>query len=121
MLGAEALWRKRWTGSSKAEMVSEEQMPDLDTLRRNWNAEQRELSAFVDPPSDDDLIKSGGYLSSRGAQWSEPLWQLMFQLVNHGTQHRSEVAMALTQVDHSPGYLDYIAFVRERRTQRAQS
>jgi uncharacterized damage-inducible protein DinB len=43
-----------------------------------------------------------------------PLWQMMFHVVNHGTQHRSEIAAMLTAFDHSPGALDMTAFLRER-------
>jgi uncharacterized damage-inducible protein DinB len=39
----------------------------------------------------------------------------MTQFVIHGIEHRSEVALALTQLGQSPGFLDYLAFVRERR------
>jgi len=31
-------------------------------------------------------------------------------MVNHGTQHRSETAMALTACEQSPGDIDYVYF-----------
>ena len=39
-----------------------------------------------------------------------PLWQAMVQLVNHGTQHRSEAAVILTAAGASPGDLDIVRF-----------
>jgi uncharacterized damage-inducible protein DinB len=35
----------------------------------------------------------------------------MIHQVNHATQHRSEVAVLLTQCDHSPGWLDFLHFI----------
>jgi len=51
------------------------------------------------------------YQNFKGERWVYPLWQQMVHQVNHATQHRSEVAMILTQWGHSPGWLDLLYFV----------
>jgi uncharacterized damage-inducible protein DinB len=39
---------------------------------------------------------------------SAPIWQVLAHVVNHGTQHRSELARYLTVCGHSPGDLDLL-------------
>ena len=42
-----------------------------------------------------------------------PMWQMLAHVVNHGTQHRSEAAVILTDAGRSPGDLDMIFFAEE--------
>lgn len=39
---------------------------------------------------------------------SIPRWLILAHVVNHGTQHRSELARYLTECGHSPGELDLL-------------
>lgn len=45
---------------------------------------------------------------SAGADHSVPRWLILAHVVNHGTQHRSEMARYLTECGHSPGDLDLL-------------
>ena len=42
-------------------------------------------------------------------------WQGIMQSTNHGTQHRAEAAHMLTELGHSPGDIDLIVYLNERR------
>jgi uncharacterized damage-inducible protein DinB len=54
------------------------------------------------------------YVNFQGETWAYPLWQQMLHQANHATQHHSELAMLLTQLGHSPGWLDFLLFLDER-------
>jgi uncharacterized damage-inducible protein DinB len=42
-----------------------------------------------------------------------PVWQMLADVVNHGTQQRSEAAALLTDAGRSPGDLDMIDYVEK--------
>jgi uncharacterized damage-inducible protein DinB len=50
-----------------------------------------------------------------------PVWQMLVHVVNHGTQHRAEVAALLTAEGRSPGELDLINYADELRRVRQQT
>jgi uncharacterized damage-inducible protein DinB len=42
------------------------------------------------------------------AAYAPPRWLILAHVVNHGTQHRSELARYFTECGHSPGDLDLL-------------
>ena len=50
--------------------------------------------------------------AARGETHAYTLWHILFQLINHNTQHRSELAERLTTFGYSPGDLDFFLFAR---------
>jgi uncharacterized damage-inducible protein DinB len=104
-LGAHARWQNAWQGRSDKPRPELEPLPSPDDLRDRWEAEWGALDDFLEGLHDGRL----------NAVWDGlPLWQTMVHVVNHGTQHRSETAVLLTEAGRSPGDLDFIEFVEER-------
>ncbi len=59
------------------------------------------------------LVAPLSYTTTGGQSFTQPLWQPLLHVVNHGTHHRSEAADLLTRLGHPPPPLDLIIYYRE--------
>jgi len=118
ILYAEWLWRMRTQESyspgpqSPWEALNLDDTATLDALRARWFEEERAMRAYLAGLRDSDLEQVVLYQTMSGEARENLLWQLLAQVINHGTQHRSEAALHLTQLGHSPGDLDFIIYLR---------
>ena len=83
---------------------------DLDLLRARWDAEEVEMWAYLNSLSDADMEGMIEYKVEEGLR-RRVLWHCLWHVVNHGMQHRSECAVMLTDLGHSPGNLDFTRFL----------
>jgi len=113
-LMAQMLWRTRFETGTSNVGVRAEDFADVEALRQRWTAERRAMRAHLDTLTDDDLDRPFRF-ERRGETAELTRWHILFQLINHGTQHRAEVAAILTDRGHSPGDLDFFHFVQSSR------
>jgi uncharacterized damage-inducible protein DinB len=112
---AQALWLSRWQGGPNFPWYDPNDYPDLATLRAAWGRTDAETHAFVAALDEAALNTVIHYRNSREEPMAYPLWQIMLHQVNHGTQHRSEVAVLLTEYGHSPGWMDLNIYLDARK------
>lgn len=117
-MSAQWIWLARWQGMSPTAMLDARQFPDLATIRARWDAIEADTRRFVAALAENDLARVVDYQNTRGVRWAYPLWQQMVHQVNHATQHRSEIALMLTQFGHSPGDLDLLIFIDRHEPRR---
>jgi len=115
ILVAESIWRLRWLGVAPESVEFPDSFPTLAALRARWSEEDQQLYAFLDRLNDTDMDRTLTYQRGELGADTRTLWHLLLHVVNHGTQHRSELAMLLTELGHSPGDLDFTVFVREKQ------
>ena len=80
------------------------ELDDLPAVHAFCLEEDARLRSYVD--SLDDAALTGSLTLS--ADLARPRWLIVVHVVNHGTQHRSELARFLTECGHSPGDLDLL-------------
>lgn len=108
MLGAHQRWRTGIADEGEEDgpipRPEREPLPDPMTMVVWWEAEFVEMDGFLGELTDGGLA----YVHNGIA-----IWQMLTHLMNHGTQHRSEAALLLTQAGRSPGELDLIVYLEE--------
>jgi uncharacterized damage-inducible protein DinB len=113
-LSAEIIWRQRCQERiSPSSVINEQDFPDLPSLMKRWQAEEQAMHLYLQSLTDDHLGQTIHYQNTKGKPFHNTLWHLLAHLVNHGTQTRSEAALALTAYGSSPGDLDLLLFWRE--------
>ncbi len=116
ILNAEWIWRLRCQkNSSPNTMLLEEKITDFESLQSVWLSEEIQMRSYINELEDIDLERVVKYGQMGGAEQHNVLWHIMVHIVNHGTQHRAEIASLLTDLGHPPGYLDFILFLREKQ------
>lgn len=116
VLNAECLWRSRCQQRiSPPSMRFEQPFEDILTLRAVWQEEETNMLAYINGLEDRDLEQAISYQGRGGGEYSNPLWHILVQLVNHGTHHRSEVTTKLRKLGKSPGNLDFIIFLSHQK------
>jgi uncharacterized damage-inducible protein DinB len=123
MLVAEIVWLARWQGGKppealrdarQADRLAREEIPTVARLQAMWAEEQAKMASFTAALTDGRVESVLAYQDQQGNAWSQPLWELMAHVVNHGTQFRAEAAVRLTQLGLSPGDLDLIVWLRQK-------
>jgi uncharacterized damage-inducible protein DinB len=113
ILDTQWYWREgAQHGRLPSETLRPSTFPTLGSLRRRWHEEDRLFAAFVKTRTAHQLNGTVTYTWPRARPRRRPLWQIVVHIVNHATQHRSEVALFLTSRTLSPGNIDFLDFIR---------
>ncbi len=96
--------------------------PDLPSIRARWAEIESGLFAFIDrltPEGENSLARTIVWTDIGPTLLRRSLWLSMLDVFIHATQHRSEIAMALSRFGQSPGELDLSRYVREHESESA--
>jgi uncharacterized damage-inducible protein DinB len=105
LLDAEYGWRSNLEEQNASEILAEVDFANISELRTRWDVEHAAWLKYEAGLSEDILNASRDNTLK--------VWQVVFHVVNHGTQHRGEAAAILTGYNRSPGELDFDTFLSE--------
>jgi uncharacterized damage-inducible protein DinB len=114
--GAEWVWLERFQGRSPASLPDGADFQDVASLREKWAELEARLHKFVGSLTQDDLNRVLEYKTLKFGVYSNPLWQSMQHVVNHGTYHRGQITTLLRQLGAQPVLTDLMHYYRERAT-----
>lgn len=118
--GAEWIWLERWRNRTAPGLPSAADFPDFDSIRSRLTAIDRELVDYIASLSEEEVRGVREFKTLTAGTISQPLWQCLQHLANHGTYHRGQIAAMLRQLGTKTVSTDLVVFYRER-AQRAAS
>jgi len=122
MAGEEG-WRVKCETGVQMALFANERMadfPTLDAVRQYWVEVNQATQAYLNGLTDDEFNQSVSLRNRDGRTFERVLWQPLLHVITHSTQHRAEVAEALTALGYSPGELDFEIYLREQATNNGQ-
>jgi uncharacterized damage-inducible protein DinB len=116
LYGAEWIWLERFQGRSPSGLPAAADFPDLASLRSRWEELETRLLGFVRGLTQADLERVIEYKTLNYGVYSNPFWQSLQHVVNHGSYHRGQVTTMLRQLGAKAVATDLMHFYRERAT-----
>lgn len=77
--------------------------PDRDKIRQRWDAVEAEMRGYLDRLQDADLHQP--------FDQHMQVWQVLFHVLNHGTDHRAQTLAMLNALGVKTWPQDYVFFV----------
>jgi uncharacterized damage-inducible protein DinB len=114
MYGAETIWLQRFKGESPSAFPDTSQINDIASLRAKWDPTAADLLNFIEGLTQQEIDRVVEYKTMKFGVYSNPMWQSLQHVVNHGTYHRGQITTMLRQLGATPILTDLMHYYRER-------
>jgi uncharacterized damage-inducible protein DinB len=111
---ADRLWLSRFDGGPHPGFVTDADR-SLAVLQNEWPVLHERWKQWAAGITDAGAAAPVVYTDMKGRHWTQPLWQLVLHVVNHGTHHRGQVAGFIRTMGHTPPLTDLVYYYRELR------
>lgn len=94
----------RFLGRERPERLDEDPFPGFDPLRESFDSGNAMLEEAAGRVTEEHTVQVSG--DDPEGTWEMPAALLLLQAVNHGTEHRSQIATILSQLGVQPPDMD---------------
>ena len=103
MASIDERWFSGLRGAPRPDFLDPLAYPDRAVVRAKWDAVEAGMSAYLNPLTDDRLQEA----------FSDDMrvWEVLFHVLNHGTDHRAQVLAMLSQLGVQTFPQDYVFFI----------
>jgi uncharacterized damage-inducible protein DinB len=108
ILLAQTGWLSFWRTGKPSERSFGDAFQSLSGVRAALAESHRELGEFLGGLSEEQIATTITITDRTGSSYGRELGPLIVHVFNHGTFHRGEIALRLSELGHSPGDLDYL-------------
>ena len=84
----------------------------LALLQREWPLLSDQWKKWAAGLTDEAVTRGVIFRDLKGATHTQPVWQIILHVVNHGTHHRGQVSGFLRSMGHVPTQLDLTYYYR---------
>ncbi|HVU56434.1 MAG TPA: DinB family protein [Puia sp.] len=117
VLEADYRWLQRWKGVPFAEVPADMVVDGYASLQALWlplldeqmTVAKSRLAAGAEEPVH--------FITGKGLHVTQPFWQTLYQVVNHGTYHRGQASTMLRMLDKPSVGTDIFLFFNENALQ----
>lgn len=113
IIEADYRWLQRWKGVPFAETPAEMVVDGYDSLQTLWLPLLEEQVAETKKRMPGGAEEPVHFITGKGLHVTQPFWQTLYQVVNHGTYHRGQAVNMLRMLDKQAVGTDIFLFFRE--------
>jgi len=110
---ADRIWLARVSGAPAAPFISDADY-HLSVLQNDWPVLHLRWQQWASTVTDEQGGANIAFQDTKGNPYSQPLWQVILHVVNHGSHHRGQVSGFLRAMGHTPPPVDLTAYFREQ-------
>ena len=122
LISAQRRWLCRLQGTPLAPHLPFEAFPSKKLARLEWEHDREECLQYVVALTREDLAQAVSYtIPNRGVEAVNDRWEILMQMVNHATDHRSQMlALLNSKYGLATPEHDFIIYLWERGDRRRE-
>lgn len=112
-VSADYIWLNRTIGNHIYRLSDGNDYADFEEILEQWMAIWDDWSALLRSFTENEYESPIKYRTTEDIDQQTVLADILHHMINHGTEHRSQLTPLLFQLGHPTPALDYIAYCRQ--------